>query len=168
MSREEHVKGGPACVPCAIVTVSDSRTAETDGSGRAICAMLEAAGHPVCDYRIVRDEPEEIRAVVETFASQSGCGAILVNGGTGISPRDRTYEAIVELLEQRLDGFGELFRMLSYQEIGPSAMLSRAVGGIIRGKPLFCMPGSTGAVRLAMERLILPELTHLASLLGRR
>jgi molybdenum cofactor biosynthesis protein B len=167
MSYEEHQRNAVRSVNCAILTVSDTRTAETDRSGPEIRRLLEAAGHAVCHYCVIRDEPEAIRGQLALLAENAECQAVLINGGTGISTRDRTYEAVTDLLEKRLDGFGELFRMLSFEEIGAGAMLSRAVGGIYRGRVLFCMPGSTNAVRLAMTRLILPELGHLVRELTR-
>lgn len=161
MSYEQHQQQAPRKVTCAILTVSDTRTAETDRSGQEIRRLLQDAGHEVCHYAIVKDEPDQIRAQLALLDSNPACQAILVNGGTGIALRDRTYEAVAALLDKRLDGFGELFRMLSFAEIGSGAMLSRAVGGVYRGKIIFCMPGSTNAVGLAMTRLILPELGHL-------
>lgn len=163
MSHHEHRQHAPSSVSCAVVTVSDTRTEQTDGSGRAIRELLEQAGNVVCHYRIVKDEPDEIIAQLENLAADASCQAVLINGGTGISRRDQTYEAVAGALEKRLDGFGELFRMLSFEEIGPGAMLSRALAGVYRGRVVFCMPGSTGAVRLAMSRLILPELGHLVA-----
>jgi len=157
--REAAAKRGP--VPCAIVTVSDTRTPETDTSGRAIRERLEAAGHAAVFYRIVPDEPERIGALLDEIAG-TPARVILLNGGTGIAPRDTTYDAVASRLEKVLPGFGELFRMLSFEEIGPAAMLSRATAGVYRGRLLFSMPGSSNAVKLAMERLIVPELEHLA------
>lgn len=145
----------------ALLTVSDTRTPDTDASGAAARALVEKAGHELFDYRILPDEPAEVRDLVGRWISEAGCDGVIVSGGTGISPRDRTYEAIDGLLDKRLDGFGELFRTLSYQEIGSAAMLSRAIGGIAAGKVVFSVPGSTPAVKLALERLILPELCHL-------
>jgi len=145
----------------AVLTVSDSRNPQTDRSGQAIRSMLEGAGHETIATRILPDEPERVRDQVLEWISDPGCDGVLVNGGTGISPRDRTYEAVAGLIDRRLDGFGELFRVLSYGEVGSAAMLSRAVAGIVRGRLVFAMPGSTAAVELAMERLILPELGHL-------
>jgi molybdenum cofactor biosynthesis protein B len=144
----------------AVVTASDTRGEAEDTSGAWLRQAAAAAGHQVVAYRIVKDEPEAIRAALAE-AQAAGAQAVLVNGGTGIAARDRTYEAVVGLLEKRLDGFGELFRMLSYAEIGSAAMMSRAVAGIWRGCALFSMPGSTPAVRLAWEKLIAPELSHL-------
>lgn len=148
-------------VPIAIVTVSDTRTSESDESGRLIRTLAEAAGHVVVGYRIVRDEPEQVeRALVEFAAGPAR--VIVFNGGTGISARDRTYDVISRALEKTLPGFGELFRMLSYEEVGAAAMLSRATAGVYRGRVVVSVPGSPAAVRLAMERLLLPELRHLA------
>jgi molybdenum cofactor biosynthesis protein B len=164
MSHQEHERRARAelarAIRCGVVTISDTRTAETDTSGAAIRAALEGAGHQVARYAVVKDEPDQIVGLVRELASD-GCQAILTNGGTGIARRDSTFEAIDGLLEKRLPGFGELFRALSYQEIGAAAMLSRATAGLFGGALIFCMPGSTGAVRLAMEKLILPELPHL-------
>ena len=150
----------PAAIRCGVITISDTRTPETDTSGAAIRAALEGQGHTVAGYAVVKDEPSEIVALVRELAG-SGCQAILTNGGTGIARRDSTFEAIDGLIEKRLPGFGELFRMLSYADIGPAAMLSRATAGTFGGALIFCLPGSTGAVRLALDKLILPELPHL-------
>jgi len=152
----------------ALLTVSDTRSERDDGSGAAARRLLEGAGHRVVDYRILPDDPPRIREQLERWIARDDCDAVITNGGTGISPRDRTYEAVVGLLDQRLDGFGELFRMLSWDQIGSAAMLSRAVGGIARGKPVFSLPGSSAAVELALERLIVPELGHLITELRRR
>ncbi len=167
MSYEQHQKEATPSVVCAVITVSDTRTEATDVSGRTIRDLLTQHGHAVARAAIVRDEPDDIRAAITSLAADPACQVILINGGTGIAPRDRTYEAVCALLEKRLDGFGELFRMLSFEEIGSGAMLSRAVAGVHAGKPLFCMPGSPNAVRLAMERLILPELGHVVALLAK-
>lgn len=148
-------------VPIAIVTVSDTRTAETDKSGQTIRALVEAAGHSVVDYRIVKDEPDEVAAALDDFAVGTA-RLIIFNGGTGISQRDRTYDVISRKLEKTLPGFGELFRMLSFDEVGSAAMLSRATAGVYRNTVIFSTPGSTNAVHLAVEKLILPEIQHLA------
>jgi molybdopterin adenylyltransferase len=158
--REAASEKGP--VACAIVTVSDTRTPETDTSGGAIRELLEAAGHRVVFYEIVKDEPEQIAGLLERLAGESGAQAILFNGGTGIARRDTTYDALTAKLEKTLPGFGEIFRMLSFQEIGAAAMLSRATAGVYRNRLVFSMPGSSNAVKLAMDRLIVPELEHLA------
>ena len=161
LSVAEHRAAAPDAVRCAVLTVSDSRTAETDTSGALIRELLTAAGHAVIDARIVPDEPERIRAILDAWAGRPEVQAILSNGGTGIAARDTTYDVVAGLLEKRLDGFGELFRMLSYDEIGAAAMLSRAVAGVYRGRLMVAMPGSRNAVRLAMEKLLVPELGHL-------
>jgi molybdopterin adenylyltransferase len=164
MSHQDHEQRAQAELPrsirCGVITISDTRTAATDTSGAAIRAALEAAGHTVTHYQLVKDEPDAIAALVRELSSTS-CQVILTNGGTGIARRDSTFEAIDALIEKRLPGFGELFRMLSYADIGPAAMLSRATAGTFGGALIFCLPGSTGAVRLALEQLIIPELPHL-------
>jgi len=153
-------------VACAVVTVSDTRTVATDRSGRAIRAALERAGHEVVDARILRDDARRITSYLRALARQrSPARAVILTGGTGLAPRDRTYEAVDRILDKRIDGFGELFRMLSYREIGAAAMLTRAVAGSFAGRLLFSLPGSEAAVRLAMRRLILPELAHAVGLL---
>jgi molybdopterin adenylyltransferase len=148
-------------VCCAIVTVSDTRTAETDGSGAKIRDLLAEAGHEPHGPVIVRDEPAKIREVVTTLLADARLEAVLLNGGTGLAPRDSTFEAVRGMLDKEIDGFGEL----SFQEIGSAAMLSRATAGIASGKLLVSMPGSTAAVELAMRKLILPELSHILHLL---
>lgn len=160
MGHEEHRREGPKGVRVAVVTASDTRGEREDASGAFLRGAAAAAGHPCVLYRVVKDEPEAIRAALAD-AHAAGAQAILVNGGTGISARDRTYEAVAGLLDKRLDGFGELFRSLSFAQIGSAAMLSRAVGGVWRGCVVLSMPGSTTAVRLAWEKLIAPELSHL-------
>ncbi|MCB0044938.1 MAG: molybdenum cofactor biosynthesis protein MoaB [Caldilineaceae bacterium] len=145
----------------AIVTVSDTRTPETDKSGQLIRALTEGAGHRVADYRIVKDEPDQVRQALDDFAA-GAAQVIVFNGGTGISKRDRTYDVISRALEKTLPGFGEIFRMLSYEEIGAAAMLSRATAGVYRETVVVSVPGSSNAVGLAMEKLILPEIQHLA------
>lgn len=163
MGHQEHERRaeaeGPGPIPCGILTISDTRTPETDTSGAAIRAALTHAGHDVVRYTVVRDEPAEIVALVKAYAA--GCKLVITNGGTGIARRDSTIEALDALLEKRLPGFGELFRMLSYQEIGPAAMLSRATAGVYAGTLIFCLPGSTAAVGLALEKLIIPQAAHL-------
>ncbi|MCH6566853.1 MAG: MogA/MoaB family molybdenum cofactor biosynthesis protein [Nitrospinae bacterium] len=160
-SVHEHRAQSPTSVSCAVITVSDTRTEATDTSGQLIRDGLEGAGHRVLSSCIVPDEPPAIRRAVEEAAATDGVKAILLTGGTGITPRDRTHEVVSEMLDKRMDGFGELFRVFSYEEIGAAAMLSRAVGGVAKGALVFAMPGSRAAVRLAMEKLILPELGHL-------
>lgn len=160
MSYEEHRQlSQDTPVRCAVLTISDTRTEETDRSGALMKARLAEAGHEVVIYRIVPDEPAQVSALLDELAG--GVEAILLNGGTGISRRDNTYEAVSAKLEKTLPGFGEIFRMLSYHEIGSGAMLSRAVAGVYRTTVVFSTPGSTNAVRLALDKLIIPELPHL-------
>ena len=163
MSAEEHRHKAESqgSVPVAIVTVSDTRTPETDTSGQIIRTLAEAAGHRVVGHRIVKDEPVQVEAALEEFATTEA-RLIIFNGGTGISQRDRTYDVISRKLEKTLPGFGEIFRMLSYDQVGAAAMLSRATAGVYRNKVIFSTPGSPDAVRLAVEKLILPEIQHLA------
>lgn len=156
--RELAAERGP--VPVAVVTVSDTRTPETDTSGAYLRERVEEAGHRVAGYRVVRDEPAEVEAVLEEMAAAAR--VVLFNGGTGISPRDTTYDALAPKLEKTLPGFGELFRMLSWEQVGAAAMLSRATAGTYRGRVVISVPGSPAAVRLAWEKLIGPELAHLA------
>ena len=160
MSRHAHEAANQATVKVFVLTCSDTRTLDTDESGKLAEAMLREAGHEPVGRVVVRDEPAEIVRALETEVLASGAQAVVVNGGTGISGRDRTYDAIAARLEKRIDGFGELFRMLSYEEIGPAAMLSRAVAGLWQGRVVFSVPGSRNAVRLALEKLVLPELGH--------
>lgn len=159
MGHEDHRREAPASLRVFVVTASDTRSEVDDASGAFLRAALTAAGHALAGYRIVRDEPGEIRAALDE-AARGGADAIVVNGGTGIAARDRTYEAVAGILEKRIDGFGELFRMLSFQEIGSAAMLSRAVAGVWDGRAVFSVPGSEAAVRLAWEKLLAPELGH--------
>jgi molybdenum cofactor biosynthesis protein B len=144
-----------------VITCSDSRTPDTDTSGQLIQKLLKNQGHSVVAYHLVKDEPEQIKARIAEGTGNDQIQAIIINGGTGISRRDSTFEAVDGMLEKRLDGFGEVFRFLTYQEIGSAAMMSRATAGIIKGRVLFSTPGSENAVRLAMDKLILPELGHL-------
>jgi molybdopterin adenylyltransferase len=161
MSHTEHRATAPAVVQCSILTVSDTRTESTDTSGRAICDLLEGVGHRVTCRSIVPDDPETVREAIIELLVRPDVQVVITTGGTGITSRDSTYEIVTRLLDKRLDGFGELFRMISYQQIGSAAMLSRAVGGLARGKVVLSLPGSEAAVRLAMTTLILPELGHL-------
>ena len=161
MSHREHRAQAPGHVRCYVLTVSDTRTEKNDSGGRAIIELLTSAGHEVVDREIVKDEPDQVRSVVTAQLMQKQIQAIITTGGTGISSRDRSYEAVTDLLEKRLDGFGELFRALSFQEIGPAAMLSRAFAGTARGKIIIALPGSEHAGRLALTKLVLPELGHL-------
>jgi len=149
---------------CAVLTASDTRTPADDASGARIRALLEGAGHRVAAYAVLPDDPARIRAWVEERLGDPALDVVITNGGTGLAARDTTYEAVTALLEKRLDGFGELFRMLSYAEVGAAAMLSRAAAGVARGKLVVSLPGSTKAVELAMTKLLLPELPHMAHL----
>jgi molybdenum cofactor biosynthesis protein B len=158
---EQHKREAPSRVSCLIVTVSDTRTAETDKSGLLIRQLLEEHGHPIVGHHIVPDEYERISSLLGEAAENPDVEAVLLNGGTGIAARDVTVEAVRDALHKELPGFGELFRCLSFAEdIGSAAILSRAVAGTVGRTAVFAMPGSTGAVRLAMTRLILPELGH--------
>ena len=157
----EHKSHAPTSVRCFVLTVSDTRTRETDTGGRAIADLLLAAGHVVADQTIVKDDPDLVRGTIERQLARPDVDAIITTGGTGITSRDSTYEAVSAMLHKRLDGFGELFRMISYADIGPAAMMSRAVAGLVAGRIVISLPGSEAAVRLAMERLVVPEIGHL-------
>jgi molybdenum cofactor biosynthesis protein B len=165
MGHVEHRQAGPASVPCSVITISDTRDRASDTSGRLIKRALLDSGHRVVSHDILKDEPRRIAAHLRALAAGREARVVLLTGGTGIAERDTTHEAVSGLLEKTLPGFGEIFRALSYRQIGPSAMLSRAVAGTWRGMAIFSMPGSPEAVRLAMRRLILPELSHVAGLL---
>ena len=167
MSHWEHRGLAPNSVACFVLTVSDTRTEETDKSGRAIRAMLEEAGHTITGYTIVADDPSAVTASIRAQLAQPSTRAIITTGGTGITSRDGTFEAVDQLFDKRLDGFGELFRMLSFEDIGPAAMLSRATAGTVGRAVVFILPGSEAAVRLAMSRLIIPELGHIAQQLAK-
>ena len=160
-SAAEHRSQSPTRVACAIVTVSDTRTLATDTGGGTIVELLTAAGHELTAREIVPDEPRQLRSLLVALSNRPDVEVILITGGTGISRRDRTYETVVELLDQEIPGYGELFRWLSFGEIGAAAMLSRTIGGLLGQTVVLSMPGSPHAVRLAMEKLILPELGHL-------
>ncbi len=162
MSHQQHRQHAPDSIRCAVITVSDTRTAATDTSGQCIQQLLSEAGHTVAAYHIVPDEPDAIRQLLLHHLQADSTDAVLLNGGTGLSPRDGTYEVVKACLEKELTGFGELFRYLSYEEIGAAAMMSRATAGVARGKVIASMPGSTAAVRLAMEKLLVPELAHMS------
>jgi len=167
MSQEEHKAHAPRSVRCFIVTVSDTRTEATDKSGRAIADLLTEAGHVVAGRAIVKDDAEMVRGTLERQLAIADVQAIITTGGTGVTARDSTYEVVSSLLQKRLDGFGELFRMLSFQQIGPAAMMSRACAGTVAGHVVVSLPGSEAAVRLALERLLIPELGHLVQQAGR-
>ncbi len=162
MAYSQHLQDSASeSARCVVITLSDTRTEQTDSSGRTIRDLLAAAGHRVIEYRIIRDEAADLHDVLTEVLAREDIDAVFTNGGTGISRRDQTIEVIERHLDQTLPGFGELFRFLSHQQIGSGAMLSRAIGGVGRGKLIFAMPGSTPAVELAMTRLIVPELKHL-------
>ncbi len=160
VSQSEHKAAAPSHVLVAVLTVSDTRTEATDSSGRAIREILKEAGHLVIASAIVPDDPATVTAFVSEQLA-AGAQAVITTGGTGITSRDSTYEAVDALLEKRLDGFGELFRMLSYEQIGAAAMMSRACAGLVRGAVVIALPGSEAAVRLGMTALVVPELRHL-------
>jgi molybdenum cofactor biosynthesis protein B len=161
MSQAQHKAGAPVSVRCFVITISDTRTEETDTSGRAILTLLAHAGHTIAGHAIVKDDADLVRGTIERHLASADVQVIITTGGTGITARDSTYEAVSGLLQKRLDGFGELFRMLSFQQIGPAAMMSRACAGLVAGRIVVSLPGSESAVRLAMERLLIPELGHL-------
>ncbi|AGK55198.1 MogA/MoaB family molybdenum cofactor biosynthesis protein [Bacillus sp. 1NLA3E] len=164
MSTQEHKQAAPKSVNCKIITVSDTRTKDTDKSGRLMIDLLSEAGHLISDYVIVKDEAGPILEEVLKGCKDPNIDAILTNGGTGIALRDVTIETVSGIFTKEITGFGELFRMLSYQEdIGSAAILSRAIAGTVNDKVVFATPGSTGAVRLAMVKLILPEIGHVVS-----
>lgn len=161
--QKPHPDVAQMTVNCAVITVSDTRNQETDKSGQLIKQLLLDANHAIAAYAIIKDEPAQIQEQIQLLGKSGNVDAVIFNGGTGIAPRDTTYDAIEKLLEKTLPGFGEIFRFLSYQEIGSRAIASRAVAGIYQNKLIFSLPGSSNAVRLGMEKLILPELTHLVS-----
>jgi molybdenum cofactor biosynthesis protein B len=148
-------------VRCAVITVSDTRTPETDIGGRTAVELLTGAGHEVLLREIIPDEPEPMTALLEGLRDRADIDMVLLTGGTGLGRRDQTFETVDRLIEKALPGYGELFRMLSYESIGPAAMLSRAAGGLMGRTVVFSMPGSPAAVRLALEKIIVPELGHL-------
>jgi molybdenum cofactor biosynthesis protein B len=163
MSVHEHKEKGKKSIGCFVITVSDTRDATTDTSGQTIKKLLADEGHHPTGYQIVKDEPAEIESSLDQALSRADVDAVIVNGGTGIARRDGTYEVVSRFLEKKLDGFGEVFRYLSYLDIGSAAIMSRAAAGSARGKILISLPGSKGAVTLAMEKLILPEIRHMVS-----
>ncbi|MGG3560362.1 molybdenum cofactor biosynthesis protein B [Neobacillus rhizosphaerae] len=161
MSTQEHKREAPKSINCKIITVSDTRNKDTDKSGKLMIELLEQSGHQIIDYVIVKDEKQPIQDEILKGCGREDIDAILINGGTGIAKRDVTIETVKSLLDKEIVGFGELFRMLSYQEdIGSAAILSRAIAGVVDNRAVFSTPGSSGAVKLAMNKLILPELGH--------
>jgi molybdenum cofactor biosynthesis protein B len=163
MAVHEHKQKAKKAVGCFVITVSDTRDESSDQSGQLIKSLLSEHGQTTAGYRIVRDEPAQLKPLLEQILGDDTVEVILLNGGTGIAPRDTTYEVVSSLLEKKLEGFGEIFRYLSYQEIGSAAIMSRAAAGVSRGKIVVSLPGSKAAVELAMRRLILPELGHMVS-----
>jgi molybdenum cofactor biosynthesis protein B len=163
MSADSHHRHDVCSIACAVLTVSDSRTVATDRSGKVIRGLLLEQGHRVEHSAILRDEPEQIAAALGSLPAS--VEVVILNGGTGLARRDTTYETVQRLVDKEIIGFGELFRMLSYQQIGAAAMLSRAMAGVFGSRALFSLPGSTAAVELAMTKLILPQLSHLVGLL---
>jgi molybdenum cofactor biosynthesis protein B len=162
MSSHAHHQRDTQTAGCAVITVSDTRTPDSDGSGRRIQDLLHASGHRVAHYQLLKDEPAVIAAAIRSVPA--GADVVIINGGTGLARRDTTYEAVSRLLEKEITGFGELFRMLSYEQIGAAAMLSRATAGVVGNRVVFSLPGSTAAVELAMTKLILPALGHVVAL----
>ena len=157
----QHRKEAPLTLRCAVITVSDTRTPETDTGGKAVADYMAAAGHTVVTKEIIPDEPDRMRPLVASFAERGDIDVVLMTGGTGIGSRDQTFETISGMLTKPLPGYGEIFRFLSFEDVGPAAMLSRATGGLIGRTVVLTMPGSPAAVRLAMEKLIVPEVAHL-------
>jgi molybdenum cofactor biosynthesis protein B len=157
----EHRRDAPQVVGCAVITVSDTRTLETDEGGQTVVDLLNDAGHRVVVREIVPDEPKLMSKLLRSLRDRDDVEVILMTGGTGLSSRDQTFETVGRLLDRPLPGYGELFRMLSYDVIGPATMLSRATGGLMGRTVVLTMPGSEAAVELAMEQIILPELGHL-------
>jgi molybdenum cofactor biosynthesis protein B len=169
MGAEEHrEKAGKGSVTVAIVTVSDTRTPETDENRMYLEQRMTELGHQVAAYRLIKDEPDQVSAVLNELTTLPGVQIVLFNGGTGIAPRDTTYDVVSRSLQKTLPGFGELFRMLSYQAVGAAAMFSRATGGVYNNTLVFSMPGSPNAVQVAMEKLIIPEINHLAWEIARK
>lgn len=167
MSHIEHKEKAKRLITCAVITVSDSRTEETDMGGKILKEQLTNVGHKIAHYQVIKDEPAQIRELILKLSNDISCQAIIFNGGTGISQRDRTFDVVDSFLEKRLTGFGEIFRYLSYLDIGSAAIMSRATAGSYKGKVIISIPGSPAAVKLAVEKLILPEIAHMVWELGR-
>jgi molybdopterin adenylyltransferase len=159
-SVEKHREASPGQVRVAVLTISDTRTPETDTGGNAIVELMEEAGHEIPRREIVKDDAPQIEAILQELLSDANVDAVITTGGTGISARDTTYEVVSRVIDKKLEGFGEVFRMLSYEEIGAAAILSRALAGAAGSKFVACLPGSTNAVRLATEKLLVPEISH--------
>jgi molybdenum cofactor biosynthesis protein B len=161
MSYNEHKEQSPKTVTCAVLVISDGRTEATDESGKLLIERLNENGHRVADYAILKNDSEAIKQKIKELLGQEELQVIITSGGTGVSHRDVTVETVSTILEKKLDGFGELFRSLSYQEIGTASIMSRAVAGVAGGKIIICIPGSLGAARLAIDSIILPEVGHM-------
>ena len=161
MSHLEHKELSPKAVTCAVLIISDSRTEKTDESGKYLLEKLEGNGHRVSDYSLLKNDPEVIKTKLKGYLKQEELQVIISSGGTGVSMRDVTVETVTPMLDKMLDGFGELFRTLSYAEIGTASIMSRAIAGVIGGKIIICVPGSLAAVKLALEKIILPEIGHM-------
>ena len=159
-SVHRHRESAPERVRLAVLTISDTRTPENDTGGDTIVELMRGAGHEIVERRIVRDDAARIRTELVNLLARPNVDAIITTGGTGISARDTTYEVVDRMLEKKLDGFGEIFRVLSYEEIGAAAILSRAVAGTVGTRLVACLPGSRNAVRLAVEKLLVPEISH--------
>lgn len=161
MGYHEHKEKSPKSVTCAVLTISDSRTEQDDESGKLLQEMLRQNGHRVLAYAVLKNDANSIRGKIEELLKLADLQVIITSGGTGISHRDITVETISPMLEKKVDGFGELFRFLTYQEIGAGSMMSRAMAGVVRGKVIVCLPGSLGAVTLTLDKIILPEIGHM-------
>ena len=161
MGYHEHKQLAPKSVNCSVVVISDSRTEQNDESGKLIMQLLKSNGHKVLSYCILKNDADSIRKKIDELLNEKSLQVIINSGGTGISHRDITIEAISPTLEKKIDGFGELFRFLTYQQIGTASIMSRAMAGIVKGKVIICLPGSVKAVNLAVESIILPEIGHL-------
>ncbi len=161
MGHQDHKEASPRSVSCAVITISDSRTEESDESGRFLKESLAAAGHAVVFYTLLKNDPVAIRSTLAELLPRPDIQVIVTSGGTGASQRDVTIETLMPMLDKKLDGFGELFRYLTYQEIGTTSIMSRAMAGVIRGKVIISLPGSLGAVTLAVNKIILPEVGHM-------
>ncbi len=161
MSHLEHKELSPKAVTCAVLVISDSRTEKTDESGKYLVEKMENSGHTVVDYTLLKNDSSAIKQKLEDLLSQEELQVIITSGGTGVSMRDVTVETVTPMLDKMLDGFGELFRTLSYMEIGTASIMSRAIAGVISGRTIICIPGSLAAVKLAVEKIILPEIGHM-------
>lgn len=167
MGHVDHKAEAPKFVTCAVITISDSRTEDTDESGRYITSALKENGHTVSRYRLLKNDTASIKNTIAEFIADGALQVIVTSGGTGLSRRDITVETVEPLLDKQMPGFGELFRLLTWESIGTPSIMSRALGGVINGKVILCLPGSLNAVKLAVEKIILPEIGHMAREAGR-